>query len=611
MGKVFKVIPLIVIPTLLFSLIESMFILPAHLSHYRAPKEGHRPNVVFRAWGAFQGFFSHGLEKFIRLAYRPSLAFGLRWRYFTIAWGIATLIVTVGLVLGGYIQFTFFPKVEADNVVALLTMPQGTPVEVTAEAIRQLEESAEKVLREFEAGREDDGRIHRHVLTSIGEQPFLATQHRGPAGSMPIWVGSNLGEVNIELAPSVERVGVTSVEVGQRWREVTGSIPDAVELAFSTSLFSSGEAINVQLTGHDTDLLRRAAAEVKEKLGEYPGVFDITDSFREGKQEVKLQIRPSAETLGLGLADLARQVRQGFYGEEAQRIQRGRDDIKVMVRYPSDERRSLGDLEEMRIRTPGGDEVPFATVAMAEPGRGYASIRRADRKRAINVTADVDATKGNASRIQADLGREVLPGILARYPGVSYTFEGEGRERRETLEGIARSYVLLVLPLIYALMAIPFKSYLQPLLVMTAIPFGLVGAVWGHVIMGLDLTILSLFGLVALSGVVVNDSLVLVDFINRRRREGMAVYDAVREAGVIRFRPILLTSLTTFAGISPLLLEQSVQARFLVPMAVSLGFGVIFSTFITLVLIPAGYLILEDLRAVGHSLLKMGTDSNS
>jgi multidrug efflux pump subunit AcrB len=273
-----------------------------------------------------------------------------------------------------------------------------------------------------------------------------------------------------------------------------------------------------------------------------------------------------------------------------------------MVRYPRDERRSLADLENMRIRTPGGAGVPFATVAHATLGRGYDVIRRTDRQRAVNVTADVDMSKGNANEILADIGRDVLPVILADHPGVRYSFEGEQREQRDTMRGLARGF-LVALIMIYALMAIPFRSYVQPAIVMSAVPFGFVGAVWGHVIMGLDLTILSLFGLVALTGVVVNDSLVLIDFVNRRRAAGSDAVSAVREAGEVRFRPILLTSITTFAGLTPLLLERSLQARFLIPMAVSLAFGVVFATFVTLVLVPAGYLILEDVKRVAGGWL--------
>jgi multidrug efflux pump subunit AcrB len=398
----------------------------------------------------------------------------------------------------------------------------------------------------------------------------------------------------MELAPSEDR-DATSAEINRRWRESTPPIPDAVALTFSATIFSPGEPINVQLTGLNIDNLQAAAERLKRELPKYAGVFDIADSYRVGKQEIKLKIKPAAETFGLTQSDLARQVRQAFYGEEAQRIQRGRDDVRIMVRYPEEQRRSLADLENMRIRTPTGGEVPFPIVAQAEMGRGYAAIRRIDRQRTINVTADIDSKRGNAAEVLAELKANVLPGILADYPGVSYTFEGEQREQAETLGGLMRGFGYALLA-IFALMAIPFRSYIQPLIVMSVIPFGVVGAIWGHLIMRIDLTILSMFGVVALAGVVVNDSIVLVHFINARRAEGMPLGQAVRAAGVTRFRPILLTSLTTFAGLTPLLLERSVQAKFMVPMAVSLGFGVVFATFITLMIVPVSYMILEDLK---------------
>jgi multidrug efflux pump subunit AcrB len=295
--------------------------------------------------------------------------------------------------------------------------------------------------------------------------------------------------------------------------------------------------------------------------------------------------------------NLARQVRQAFYGEEAQRIQRGRDDVRIMVRYPRDQRASLGDLENMRIRAPGGIEVPFSTVAEAEIGRGYSTIDRVDRRRAINVTAKVDSTRTNENEVLAQLTARELPAILSPHPGVLYTLEGEQREQQDSLVALGRGFIFAMLG-IFALLAIPLRSYLQPIMIMSAIPFGIVGAVAGHMIQGMDLTILSGFGIVALSGVVVNDSLILVDYVNRNRRPGVPLHVVVRESGMARFRPILLTSLTTFGGLTPLLLEQSLQAKFMIPMAISLAYGIVFATFITLIMIPAEYLILEDLKRV-------------
>ena len=594
-GQMFRVIPLVVIPTLLFSLIECLFILPAHLSHLRRTPL----TSPGRAWSLFQSALTRGLKWFIDNIYGRILDWSLEWRYLTVAVGIFTLLFSVGLWFGGWIKFQYLPDVESDNVVALLTMPRGTPPDVTARALRQLEDSAEKVRQKMER---DGQLVFLHTLTSIGEQPSLATQFRpGRPGGGQNFSGAHLGEMNIQLVSSEERT-VSSLEIGNLWRELTPPIPDAVELTFSTSLLNSGEDINVQLTSRRLDDLEKASEDLKRYLGQYAGVDEISDSLLAGKQEIKLSILPSAETLGLTLADLSRQVRQAFYGAEAQRIQRGRDEVKVMVRYPSSRRRSLADLEGMRIRTPSGDEVPFGLVAQLSRGRGPADIRRVDRNRSVNVTANVDESQSNSNEITADLQRTFLPDLVGRYPGLNFSFEGERRTQQDTINDLADG-LLIALLAIFALLAVPLRSYLQPLIIMSAIPFGLVGAILGHLLLDMDLTIISMFGLVALSGVVVNDSLVLVDYVNRRRREGLPVMQAVRLGGRSRFRPILLTSITTFLGLTPLLLEKSIQAQFLIPMAVSLAFGVLFATFIALIVLPSAYLILEDLQDLAARLV--------
>ena len=596
MGKMFRVIPLVVVPCLIFSLVESLKILPAHLSHIPARKRSGPLRRVQRLFGG-------GLKWFINHAYKPSLEFGLRWRYLTAAFGVSTLILTGGMVLGGWTNFHFFPNIEADFMAGSVTMPQGTPVDDTAAAVRKLEAGAERLRQEL---LEETGQPYfLHIFASIGDQP-VAARDGGPVGPIANKTAPHLGEVLIELAPSQDRV-YTSEELGNRWREATGPIPEAVDVKFNASVMSPGEDVDVMLVGADIGELRTAANEVKARLAAYTGVYGITDSFRAGKREMRLGIKPEAETLGLTLQDLGRQVRQAFYGEEAQRIQRGRDDIRVMVRYPADQRRSLGNLENMRIRTPDGAEVPFGQVAEVAPGRGFASIKRVNRNRAVNVTAAVDETVTSGGDVIAELQSAILPEVLAKHPGVFYQFEGVQAEQEEAIGGMQIGFALALL-MIYALLAIPLQSYVQPLIIMSAIPFGLVGAVWGHILMGLDVTLMSMFGLVALAGVVVNDSLVMVTFINRKQELHEELPVAIREAGVARFRPILLTSLTTFFGLAPLMLEKSFDAAFLIPMAVSLAFGVIFATFITLVLVPTAYLIIEDIKGTLARLLGRNRD---
>jgi multidrug efflux pump subunit AcrB len=587
MGKIWRMVPLIVVPTLLFSLMESQLVLPSHLTHMGRQRDGNR---LSRAWRRFQTRFAEGLQRYVRRVYDPSLEWALRWRYLTIALFIAAFFITVGILGRGLVRFIFFPTVESDYVTAELRMPDGTPVEATRKALARIEEAALRLEQELEA---DGGEVVRHVLTQVGDQPMkVARNWDKPGGAL--FSGSNLGEVILELELAEHRK-ISSDEVVKRWRELVGGVPGAEELSFTASLVHVGEDINVQLSSRNVRDLVTAAAILKEKLAEYPGTMDIADSYRAGRDEIKLRIKPQGEALGLSLADLARQVRQAFYGEEVQRIQRGRDEIKVMVRYPEEARRTLASLQSMRIRLPDGTGIPFAAVAEARLGKGYALIQRADRKRILNVTANVDPTEGDANAIVADIKATVLPDLIQRFPGLSYTMEGQQRMQAESMADLTRSFLLAIL-MIYALMAIPFRSYVQPFIVLSAVPFGFVGAVWGHVIMGKDLSIMSVVGLVALTGVVVNDSIVLVDFINRKRQEGIPLGQAVREAGVVRFRPILLTSLTTFAGLTPLLLEKSMQAQFLIPMAISLAFGVLFATFVSLVLVPCGYMVLEDVR---------------
>jgi multidrug efflux pump subunit AcrB len=594
MGKIMKQIPIVVIAVLLMSLVEALLILPAHLSG-----EGRWFN---RIWGRFLGPLERvqakvqkGLQWVIQRPYRRSLKIALEWRYLTVAVAMVFLFLSVSLVAGGFLKFSLMPKVDADNMVALLTMPQGTPVEQTESVLAQIGDGAVQLAREHDEGERDGApSIVKHISSTVGQHPTGGGH--GPMASRSTMESSgHLGEVNVELLGAENR-SVSSAELVGRWREIVGEVPGAVSLTFQSNLFSAGEAISVQLAHHDFDTLLLTVDRLKGIIAEYPGVKDVADSFLPGKKELKLSLTPEGRAAGLTLADLARQVRAGFYGQEVQRIQRGRDDIRVMVRYPEEERRSLGDIDQMRVRLPNGSEVPFTTVAELEEGRGYAVINRTDRRRVVTVTADVDEDVANANEINADLRNSVLPTLVSEFPGLTTDFEGEQREQQESL-GSLRVNFLVAQFAIFALLAIPFRSYSQPLIIMSAIPFGLVGAVLGHLVMGLDLTMLSMFGMVALTGVVVNDSLILVDLVNRLRAEGATVDQSIREAGERRFRPIMLTTATTFLGLSPMIFETSMQAKFLIPMAVSLGYGIVFATAITLILVPALYRILEDAKA--------------
>lgn len=599
MGKFIGAIPLVVIPVLTISLIQSLFILPAHLRKGLA-KQRRREYVVKR----LQDRFGAGLERFIAGPYTRLLRLALEHRYATTALALAALILSVGLVGGGKVQFRFMPEVEADVITATLQMPHGTPVEQTTAVVEHLVRQAGLAVAEFDRVLPEDRSVMRHIYALVGAHLLPGG---GPQGASKT-SGGHLANVALQLKPGEER-DVSSDAVARRWRELAGDVAGVETLTFKADLMRFGANIDVQLSHADFDVLIPAAERLKAALADYPGVSDIADTHAAGKEEITIRLRPEAATLGLTEEDLGRQVRAAFHGAEALRLQRGRNEVKVMVRYPEDRRVSLADLENLRVRapgstfgsasgsTPGSVELPLDMAAHLRRDRGYSAINRTDRKRVINVTATVDARAGNVQDILQDLRRTVLADLTADHPGLGFDLEGEERERRESFGSMGQGF-LMALFLIFALLAIPFRSYSQPLIVMAAIPFGIVGAIWGHMIMGINLSMLSLFGIVALSGVVVNSSLLLIDFINSGRRDGMNVREAVLASGRRRFRPILLTSLTTFFGLMPMILERSVQAQFLIPMAVSLGFGVLFATAITLLLIPALYMVLEDGRQV-------------
>ncbi len=584
MGKFAQVIPIVVICALTFSLVESLLILPHHLSRLTAEVPGRKGK--FRIIGSL----SLVLFWWVDHVYRPILRLALQWRYLTFSAGLAILIVTASL-FGPVIKFVFMPVIEGDQIIVSLTMPEGTPVADTTAALKRISDGVEMLSKKYEG--DQPGSVFIRTLVSVGSQP--------QSGQDPTSFGlgrinsPNIGEVFVQLRPPEERGEIHSEALMHELRGLVGDVPGARELRYDVAINRSDSPISLELKSGDLAALRGAADKVKARLAEFNGTYDIADDLVAGKREIRLFVTPQAEALGITQADLARQVRQAFYGDEAQRIQRGRDDVKVMVRYPEEARRSLADLEDMRIRMPGGGEVPFSTVARVTEGRGPSVIRRTDGRRTVTVTAELDLAVANANDIVTELKKPggFLAELKTEFPQVDWSFEGEQREQAETLSGLFKGAVIALL-LIFTLLALVFGSFSQPLIVLLAIPFGFVGAVLGHVLMGLDFTMLSAIGVLAMAGVVVNDSMILIDFVNRRRAEGATAWEAVLESGPRRFRAILLTSLTTFAGLTPLLLEKAVHAQFLIPMATSLSFGVIFSTAVILLVVPATYLIFDD-----------------
>ncbi len=571
----------VVVLCLAFSLVESKLILPAHLVHMKIapPVEPNGKPSIRQKILAFQRRFSDGLRGFVNRRYLPLLKRALKERYTTLALFVAALLLSVGLLSSGLVKTVGMPDTPGDFIQADVVMAEGTPQERVHEVVDFL--AQQLALAESEVAEANGLETDAIVETTFA---FTGTKL---SGTLVVEVQKNL--------PIRSLVS----ELTDSWRERVGTIPGARQVSFGNGAGPpTGADIAYQLVGPDPDRLARAAAELEAKIAGYAGTFDIRNSFESGAREIQLALTPEAQALGLTLQDLARQVRQGFFGEEVQRIQRGQDEIRVMLRYPIQQRDSVGYLEQMRVRTSSGDSVPFTSVAQATLSSGPVKITRFGRQRTVSVSAEIDEGLAEPGPLKAELNDQFLPDLLTRYPGVQVVVSGISKEFQRLGTSLLNGFVLALF-LIYALMAIPLKSYSQPLLIMAVIPFGMIGAVVGHWLVGLPLSFISAFGIVALSGVVVNDSLILVDFINQCRRQGMSLPDAIIAAGERRFRPILLTSLTTFLGLAPIVFfEKSIQALLLIPMATSLAFGIVFATVITLFLIPILCHILEDIKSI-------------
>ena len=602
LGKFFFPIPIVVIATLIGSLVESKLVLPYHLT---LCKVGTGAQKELNWFQKKQRMIANALERFIDEKYRPVLKKSIERRYTLLASFIAILMIMLSFLIGNHLKFVFFPPVPSDYILAKVSMPEGTPYQVTEKAIQQMEVGLNKLSQEImDMGY---GQPFDNVVVTVGGTNFDGSG--GPMGEGSSIRSENIGEIAVELykredlADGGDIEALSAPNLANRWRELIGPIVGAEDISFDANAAgTAGEAINIQISGKDLNRLEIVSEELKALLYDYEGIFDIKDSFRGGKNEVQIKLKPSAESLGLTQASVGSQVRAAFYGIEAQRIQRASDDIKVKVRYPKNESIHSKDLDTLLIQLPSGEKVPLNTVADYSIGEGFSSIRRIDQRRVINITADADKSKANLELIRADLmGNKNELGsidkILTTYPDIKWSFEGEAREQSDIFSSLIQK-TLLALFIIYALLAIPLKSYIQPIIVMSVIPFGMIGAIGGHFILNQPVSILSILGFVALTGVVVNDSLVMIDYINKKRIEGIGIKEAIEQSGVARFRPILLTTLTTFAGLLPILFETSLQAQFLIPMAISLSFGVLFATFITLLLVPAFYSMVNDFSSL-------------
>nr|WP_301774092.1 efflux RND transporter permease subunit [Pseudidiomarina sp. 1APP75-32.1] len=570
MGAIWESIAIVVILCLAFSLVESKLILPAHIAAMKFSKSGNEKQNAFQR---VRNKISDSLRVFVERYYRPFLKKCLHYRYTTLASFIAMFILMIGLISGGVVRWVFFPNIPSDFIRTSIEMQPGSSEEATINALETLTASLMKVNEDVKEEQGED--VVRHTTTWLS--------------------GTTNGMVMSELAKGEER-DIDGFAIINRWREATPEIAGVKAINFQGSIGGGGGFdVEFQLAGDDLGQLSAAAKQIKEALGQFDGVFDIEDTFGAGNDEIILELKPLATAMGITLSDLANQVRYAFYGAEAQRIQRGDEEVRVMVRYPLEERQSVGNLEDMKLRTANGDLIPFTELAEIRFAKGYNTITRIDRERSVNVRARVDKDRIEPFEVVQQVRENHIQPILDQYPSVSFQLEGASQDEAEATSSLAIGFMLALFA-IYALMAIPLKSYSQPLIIMSVIPFGMIGAVVGHWILGMPISILSLFGIIALAGVVVNDSLVMVDYVNQARKEGVALRTAVQDAGAARFRAIILTSLTTFFGLLPIVLEKSLQAKMVIPMAISLAFGILFATVITLLLIPCLYLILDDTK---------------
>lgn len=567
LGKTWSVIPYVVITVFVLSWFEALFVLPSHLAHVSsAPRTGIAAFLHHR-----QQAFGRAVVRFAERTFGPFLDLCLRWRYVTVGVSIAILLTILGTVMSGRTGFILMPRVEANRSVVTATLPYGSPLSRINEVNDLLVAAAQRV-------------VDAHGGDELCQGIFSG-------------INDNVIEISVYLTPPQVRP-ISTTRLTQLWRETTGPIPGVESIQFQADRGGpgSGAALTIELSHRDIPTLERASLALAARLADFPNVKDIDAGYTPGKRQFDFALKPEGRRLGLTSENVARQLRASFYGAEALRQQRGRSEVKVMVKRPADRRASEYDLENFLVRTPDGLDVPLMDIAEISRGRAYTSIQRNDGRRILQVKADVDPI-GEANQVKASIDANILPQLMKDFPGLTAGYEGRQADTRDSLRALGAGFAM-VLFITYFLLAIPFRSYIQPAIVMLSIPFGIIGAVLGHMVMGYNLSVISIMGMIALAGVVVNGSLVLIDYANRLQREGVNAYEAIHNAGVRRFRPIVLTTITTFGGLAPMIFETSRQARFMIPMALSLGYGILFASAICLVLVPALYMIIEDVRII-------------
>lgn len=580
LGQIIKFIPIVVIPILAVSLLEAYFILPAHLSNPKRWSTGIVADIRNR--------FAQWLEYFITHYLLPLSHFTMKWRYATLTVFIGLSIVTAALFSSGTIRFIFFPQIEGDEVSISVTMEEGTPFAVTQDTMLHIEREVNAVRDQLSSNTSSP---FESIALSIGQ---VSNGGHGPGGNARSNNANHIGQIKIQLVPSDFREQSSS-QIERMIRTRIEHFPNIKTLEFKSSLIGEEADIEVELAHNDEAILNQAAEELKTALKNINGTKEVDDSFELGKTEFVFELTEEGLAVGLTPSELGTQLRNAFFGVEAQRFQRGRSEVIVYVRYPKAQRESLTGLQNARIRLSDGSEVPLSSVARIKKQFGYSKIYTVNGRRIVSVTSDIDNAITTPTDVMNELSTIILPDLLARHTGLSYSFEGESREQGEDMASLGRNMLMAML-IIYVLLGAQLRSYIQPVVIMTAIPFGIVGAIWGHFLLGYDVSFISMFGIVALSGVVVNDSVVLMDYYNLQKANNYTTANALNSSVGRRFRPILLTTLTTSLGLLPMLLETSLQAQFLIPMVVSLATGILFSTFVILLFIPALIMIMDDIK---------------
>jgi len=568
-GKFWLPLPVVIIAVLAISLLEALFILPAHLAHTSERSRAGFAEGLHRA----QRAFARGFGRFVDRHYRAFLDLCLRYRYVTLTAALALFVVVGGYGLSGHMGMIMMPEVSADEIEAGVSLPVGTTTAQAGRVANEITASTRRMFDEHNLDEAADG-----IKTNVRGQSFI--------------------DVEIVMKPPNRR-DMTANEAIQLWRDQIGDIPGVDQITFEAERGPGGwrQDISVDLSHSDIDVLEQASQALVRRLKDFDTTRDVNDNYNQGKQQLDVRLLPEGRRLGLTASEVGRQLRDAFYGALAIRQLRGTNEIEVRVKLPKEEREDLHYFEDFIVRAPDGTEAPLMDIARVEAGEAFTSINRRDGRRIVTVSTDIEPKRA-IGRVAATLNDEVLPQLRADFPGITWSFQGSQADMRESTKALWGGFGLALVA-IYALLAVAFGSYAQPVIVLAAIPFGIVGAVIGHILLGYDLSLISVMGVIALSGVVVNDSLIMVDYANRGRA-GSSAFEAIHQAGLRRFRPIVLTTLTTFGGLTPIILERSLQAQYLIPMAISLGFGIIFATAIILVLVPCLYMALEDAMALGR-----------